>query len=405
MKLRDEIASSIEGTLVAQARANELRVAWVRVTATAVVTAFNVAGHLDPAQVGLSHYPLRNAIVSGSFMLLSLALVWILRGGWYRPLLGTLSPALDACVVLVLFAGVAAGIDAASLARQGATANCAAVLALLAASGGLRLRRGAAAVSTLAALATWVIASRIAELTLTQTAFVFGSVAAAGLLGWWMSDLARRSAEGAVARSMLTRFLPTKVVDAAHHDPLALVSEGKTMDVTIVVTDLRGFTAMAETMAPADVLRFLNTVQGRLAAAVHAHGGTIDKFLGDGMLAVFGAPEPLADHATCALDAVHDMLRAVDDAGRVKLGIGVHSGPVVAGCIGDGARLEFTVIGDTVNTASRLESLTKEKGVAVLVSGETARRLRAAAAAALAPLGNVTLRGRNEPLAIHALQG
>ena len=135
-------------------------------------------------------------------------------------------------------------------------------------------------------------------------------------------------------------------------------------------------------MSPAEAFALLNEVQGAFARAVKDHGGTVDKFLGDGMLAVFGAPEPMKNHASRAVEAVvairrfmveHNLHREKDGLPPLRIGVAVHSGPVVAGCLGSGARLEFTIIGDTVNTASRLEGATKDLKTDVLISGETAR--------------------------------
>jgi adenylate cyclase len=169
-------------------------------------------------------------------------------------------------------------------------------------------------------------------------------------------------------------------------------------------------------MPPADAFALLNEVQGAFARAVQNHGGTVDKFLGDGMLAVFGAPEPLDDHASRAIEATIEIRRAInavnerrakEKQGTLKIGVAVHSGPVVAGCIGSGARLEFTVIGDTVNTASRLEGATKDKGTDVLISGDTAKRLSEQTGSQelsmLSSLGDIPIRGREEPLAVHGL--
>jgi class 3 adenylate cyclase len=163
-------------------------------------------------------------------------------------------------------------------------------------------------------------------------------------------------------------------------------------------------TTIAENLQPDEVLALLNEFQGELAAAVREHGGTIDKFMGDGMLAVFGAPEPLPDHASRALAAARAMLARIDALNAanphrapLRLGIGIQSGKVVAGCLGSGERLEFTVIGGTVNTASRLEALTKAKGVPVLIGEGTTGQT---SAADLVPLDSVTLRGHSRPLPI-----
>jgi class 3 adenylate cyclase len=226
-----------------------------------------------------------------------------------------------------------------------------------------------------------------------------------------MSGLTGSAVAGAVGRVTLERFLPRQVLDAALVDPLALLGPPRTIDATVLISDLRGFTALSETLPPAKLLAFLSVVQGELADAVRANGGVVDKFMGDGMLAVFGAPETDPEHARHALDAAKAALAAIVrlnaeraqlEQGPIRLGIGIHSGPVVVGCLGYGQRLEFTVIGSTVNTASRLESLTKEKAVEVLVSGETARR---APDAGLRAMGSVNVRGLAQPLDVFTLGG
>lgn len=208
----------------------------------------------------------------------------------------------------------------------------------------------------------------------------------------------------------LRRFLPARVIEGALADPLSLLGEPRATDATILISDVRGFTRWAEDKPPAQVLAFLNEVQGALAEAVRSQGGMVDKFLGDGMLAVFGAPEPLADHADHALRSALTMRETIADitarrvaAGDdpVQLGIGIHSGEVVAGCLGSGLRLEFTVIGDTVNTASRLEALTKTQGTDLLVSETCHRRL--ADASGLVRLGEVEVRGRQERLVVYTV--
>jgi adenylate cyclase len=194
------------------------------------------------------------------------------------------------------------------------------------------------------------------------------------------------------------------------------LTEPRALDATVLVSDLRGFTTMSEELPPADVFELLNEIQGAFARAVRNEGGIVDKFLGDGMLAVFGAPEPVDDHALRAVEAAIGMRRELEtvNAKRAKrgqadlrMGIGIHSGPVVAGCLGSGARLEFTVIGDTVNTASRIESLTKEHQVEVLVSEATYERIAEQSGtgelAIFRRVGEVAVRGRAHGLVVHTL--
>jgi class 3 adenylate cyclase len=120
-------------------------------------------------------------------------------------------------------------------------------------------------------------------------------------------------------------------------------------------------------------------------------GGWVDKFMGDGMLAVFGAPDPLENHAHSAFTAATAMVREVKQISPLAMGVGAKSGPVVAGCLGTSGRLEFTVIGDTVNVAARLEALTKTLGHPLLVSAATREQL---GSWPLQSVGHHPIRGR-----------
>ncbi len=144
--------------------------------------------------------------------------------------------------------------------------------------------------------------------------------------------------------------------------------------------DVRGFTRLAEEVPPERLADLLAEFRGRVAGAVFAHGGTIDKFIGDGVLAVFGTPEPRPDDAARALRAAFAVLDAVAGwapghraGGGPAVGIGLHHGEVFAGVIGRGDLLEHTVIGDTVNVAERLERLTRRLPASLVVSGDLAR--------------------------------
>jgi adenylate cyclase len=181
-------------------------------------------------------------------------------------------------------------------------------------------------------------------------------------------------------------------------------------ELTVLFSDIRDFTTLSATLPPAEVVRLLNEYYGHMVEKVFHHGGTLDKFIGDGMMAYFGAPLPDPDHAIHALDcamAMIDQLARLNDerAARgepaLRIGIGLHTGVAVVGDIGSPARrLEYTAIGDTVNIASRLEGLTKEAGTPIVVSAAT--RDRVGARYVWQPLPPMIVRGKREPMALYA---
>jgi adenylate cyclase len=181
--------------------------------------------------------------------------------------------------------------------------------------------------------------------------------------------------------------------------------EGEELEVTVLFLDLRDFTAFAERAGPREVVSHLNGFFELVVPVLVAHGGHANKFIGDGLLGVFGAPEPLPDHADRALAASLEILERVHDTyGEGAIGIGVNSGTVVAGTVGGGGRLEFTVIGDVVNTASRVEAATRATGDELLITEATRARL-SAGSVTLEPRAAVALKGKREPVRLFAAHG
>jgi adenylate cyclase len=178
--------------------------------------------------------------------------------------------------------------------------------------------------------------------------------------------------------------------------------EGQEREVTVMILDVCDFTEFAHRSSARETVAFLNDLFGIAVPCVIQHGGHANKFLGDGLLAVFGAPERLSDHADRAVAAARDIaLKLAERFGEeVRFGVGVNSGPVVVGSVGGGGRLEFTVIGDPVNVAARVEHLTRETGDVVLVTEATRCLL---SDAELEPRGDFALKGVSEPLPIYAL--
>ena len=180
--------------------------------------------------------------------------------------------------------------------------------------------------------------------------------------------------------------------------------EGQEREVTVMILDVFDFTGFAQRSSARETVTFLNELFGIAVPCVSEHGGHANKFLGDGLLAVFGAPERLTDHADRAVAAAGDIARNLGErfGDDCQFGIGINSGPVVVGSVGGGGRLEFAVIGDPVNIAARVEHLTRETGDVVLLT-EATRCLLEDGSQRLEPRGSFALKGVAEPVPIYAL--
>lgn len=212
-----------------------------------------------------------------------------------------------------------------------------------------------------------------------------------------------------VIRRLFGLYVTPQVADHAIQHGAEL--GGQLVEASVLFSDIRGFTSMTERMEPGALIALLNRYFQTISAAVIEHGGLVNKFGGDSLLAVFGTPlNPAEDHPTQAVQAAQGMLAALeafnqDQARRgepqVHIGVGVATGPILAGNVGGAERLEYTVIGDAVNLASRLESMTKELDATILVSETTAALVRDWAS--LSPMGEVVVRGKQEPVGVYAL--
>jgi class 3 adenylate cyclase len=180
--------------------------------------------------------------------------------------------------------------------------------------------------------------------------------------------------------------------------------EGEEVEVTILFVDIRGFTAFAERSSARESVAFLNRFFDLVVPILAKHGGYANKFIGDAVLGVFGVPDIVPDHADRALRAACEIADAVEETygSEFRIGIGVNSGPVLAGTVGGGGRLDFTVIGDPVNVTARVQEISKSSGDVVLLT-EATRCLLTDEGVELEPRGAIPLRGKSEPVPIHVL--
>ncbi|HEY8188489.1 MAG TPA: adenylate/guanylate cyclase domain-containing protein [Pyrinomonadaceae bacterium] len=212
-----------------------------------------------------------------------------------------------------------------------------------------------------------------------------------------------RLAREEVARANYSRFLPEYVVKQMLENPESFKLGGVNQTITILFADIRGFTRISEHAPPEKIVGLLNRYFSAMTDIIFAHGGTLDKYLGDGLMALFGAPTTTPEDASNALNAAVAMQRRLlginmelrqDGLSEVGVGIGLHTGEVTVGYIGSERRSEYTAIGDSVNTASRLES--NAKGGEILVSDATAKAARSRYK--LHPRPPITVKNREQPV-------
>lgn len=174
--------------------------------------------------------------------------------------------------------------------------------------------------------------------------------------------------------------------------------------VTVLFVDIRGFTSFADRSTAREAVEYLNEFFGLVVPIVAAHGGHVNKLLGDGLLGVFGAPSRCPDHADRALAAAQEMLASVEShlGERCRIGIGINSGLVLVGTIGGGDLTEYGVIGDPVNVAARIQDATRTLREPLLLT-EATRCLLEDAAKTLETRGSLRLKGKSEPVAVYGL--
>jgi len=278
--------------------------------------------------------------------------------------------------------------------------------------GSMSVRRWRSLLDALALAAVFTVAVQIAFNSGLILAYVYPLLALLlGTFGTFAVLYMRETIERERVRDLFGRFVPRDVVEqvlASADQNLRL--GGVELDCTVLFSDLRGFTSFSESQPAARVIEVVNHYLTEMSEAILDAGGTLIAYMGDGIMAVFGAPLEQSDHADRAVEAAREMIGPrldrfnawMGEQGfdrRFKMGVGLHSGPVMAGNVGSDQRMEYTAVGDTTNTASRLESMTKDRGVMLMISAATHQRMRRGSED-LSHLGEVEIRGRTGGLSV-----
>jgi len=210
-------------------------------------------------------------------------------------------------------------------------------------------------------------------------------------------------------KELVRRFATSAVAEDLQQSGFAL--GGRRVHGTVMFSDIRGFTAMVESQSPEETIELLNTYYTLMFEAISGHGGVVNQMIGDGLMAIFGAPLPLADPALAAVRAALDLTemigllnaeRAAEAKAPIAIGIGIATGDMIAGYTGTQSRATYTCIGDTVNLAARLESHTKVVGRPILIDGHTGAAL--GGRVSLEPIGAVQFKGKAAAVEVHAVK-
>jgi adenylate cyclase len=278
--------------------------------------------------------------------------------------------------------------------------------------GSMRLRQWRSMLDALALAVAFTIAVQVAFNNGWIVTFVYPLLALAlGTLGTLGVLYMNETIERARVHDLFSRFVPADVVDqvvASAGENLRLGAVER--DCTVLFSDLRGFTSFSEKLPATSVIEVVNSYLNEMTEAILAAGGTLISYMGDGIMAVFGAPLEQHDHADRALAAATEMIGPRLDAfnawvaehghdHQFVMGVGLNSGPVMAGNIGSEQRVEYTALGDTTNTASRLEGMTKGSGHMLFVADTTRERMKDPADG-LVLVGELEIRGRVDPVPV-----
>ncbi len=209
-------------------------------------------------------------------------------------------------------------------------------------------------------------------------------------------------------KELVRRFATSEVAQDLQQSGFSL--GGKRVFASVMFSDIRGFTSLVESQPPEETIELLNTYYTLMFDAISGHGGVVNQMIGDGLMAIFGAPLPLPEHCARAVEAAQEMIeliamfnqeRVAMGKAEIRIGIGIATGDMVAGYTGTQQRATYTCIGDTVNLAARLEAHTKEAKRAILI--DEATRSGLGLAPQIEPLGGVQFKGKAGPVEVYAV--
>ena len=250
--------------------------------------------------------------------------------------------------------------------------------------------------------------------TVFKAALVGGTALVSGYIGHRSKALIAKASEEQEEKKFIKRIFGRHATAEVVEDALkrGLKLGGEEREVTLLFSDIRNFTTLSERLPPNEVVGLLNDYFAEMVDVVSRHGGTLNKFLGDGILAIFGAPVSYGNDAERAVMTALEMMERLEqfnrkqgEAGRAELciGVGINTGEVVVGNVGSTERMEYTVIGDAVNLASRLEALNKEMETNILISHSTYQQVKEVVQ--VKKLKSVKVKGKEKSVWVYEVVG
>ncbi len=246
--------------------------------------------------------------------------------------------------------------------------------------------------------------------TVNETVYFCIFIALSGFMTMWISHTFTHQYVDLQKRERLMRFFSRDVIESVDAGLININLGGVEREVTVMMADIRGFTELSEHESPARVVSLLNEYHSIMTDIIHSHGGIVDKFIGDAIMALFGVPVLHEDETAKAVQCAVAMIRQLPDLNMklrdtgyppIRIGIALHTGTVIAGNIGSETRMDYTVIGDAVNVASRIEGLNKKYKTTILISDSTNDRIQGKLETVF--VDETIVRGRTAPVKLYTV--